>query len=55
MVPVCCSQQSLPSAGGRLQPHLVAGIRGAQIGITKAMYRSAPSPNIRSLILYSPK
>ena len=27
-----CSQQSLLSAGGRLQLHLVSGIRGAQIG-----------------------
>ena len=26
-----CSQQALLSAGGRLQLHLVAGIRGAQI------------------------
>ena len=29
-----CSQQSLLSAGGRLQLHLVAGIRGTQINIT---------------------
>ena len=29
-----CSQQALLSAGGRLQLHLVVGIRGAQIGIT---------------------
>ena len=28
------SQQSLLSAGGRLQLHLVAVIRGAQIGVT---------------------
>ena len=40
-----CSQRSLLSAGGRLQLHLVAGIRGAQISITKAMYRSALSLN----------
>ena len=44
-----CSQQSLLSVGGRLQLHLVAGIRGAQISITQVMYRSASSPNIRSL------
>ena len=33
-----CSQQSLLSAGGLLQLHLVAGIRGSQISITKGMY-----------------
>ena len=44
-----CSQQSLLSAGGRLQLHLVAGITGAQISITCEMYRSASSPTIRSL------
>ena len=43
------SQQSLLSAGGQLQLHLVAGIRGAQINITQAIYRSVPSPYIRSL------
>ena len=44
--------QSLLSAGNRLQLHLVAGIRGAQISITQAMYRSASSPGIRSLKMY---
>ena len=42
-----CSQQAL--AGGRLQLHLVAGIRGAQLSVAWAMYSSALSPNIRSL------
>ena len=49
-----CSQQSLLSVGGRLQLRLVAVIRGAQISITKVMYRSAASadgPDGCSLVL----
>ena len=41
------SKQSLLSAGNQLQLHLVAGIRGAHISITQAMYRSASSPEAR--------
>ena len=32
-----------------MQLHLEAGIGAAHISITKVMYRSASSPNIRSL------
>ena len=42
-----CNQhaQSLVSSGGRLQLHLVAGIRDAHIRIKWATYKSALSPN----------
>ena len=48
-----CSQQSLILAWVRLQLHLVAGIRGAQISITEAKHRSALSPNLRSLLFHA--
>ena len=43
------SQQSLLSAGGRLQLQLVSGKRGVHVSMIHALYRSASSPNVRSL------
>ena len=34
-----------------MECHLLAGIGAVQMSITKAMYRSASSPNIRSLVI----